>query len=110
MSELEEVIEAQRGECTTGQGSRAPSGEELTFEEALQRWEEIVAQLERGTLTLEESLRLYEEGIRLRNLCLARLSEAEKKLRILREQADGTLKVEERDELPRPLAGPAGVD
>lgn len=70
----------------------------LTFEEALQRWEEIVGLLERGSPTLEESLRLYEEGMRLRNLCYLRLREAEGKMKVLRQAADGTIVEEEMPE------------
>jgi exodeoxyribonuclease VII small subunit len=67
----------------------------LSFEAALQRWEEVVGLLERGSLTLEESLQLYEEGMRLRDLCYARLSEAEGKMKILRQAANGTVVEEE---------------
>ena len=52
--------------------------EEMSFEEALTKLEEAVAQLEQGdTLTLEESLQAFEEGIRLTRLCRDKLDAAE---------------------------------
>ena len=74
----------------------AHAEETLSFEAALQRWEEVVEQLEQGTLTLEESLRLYEEGIRLRDICHTRLTEAEGKMKILRQTPDGKVLEEEQ--------------
>jgi exodeoxyribonuclease VII small subunit len=51
---------------------------EMSFEEALVKLEEAVAQLEQGeTLTLDESLQAFEEGIRLTRLCREKLDEAE---------------------------------
>ena len=54
-----------------------------SFEEAIKRLEEIVARLERGELTLEESLTCYEEGIHLSRLCHTKLEEAERKIETL---------------------------
>ena len=52
--------------------------EEMSFEEALIKLEEAVAQLEQGeTLTLDESLQVFEEGIRLTRLCREKLDAAE---------------------------------
>ena len=59
------------------------------FEEALKQLEEIVQRLEKGDLTLEESLRLYEQGIRLSRLCHARLEEAEGRIEVLLKDARG---------------------
>jgi exodeoxyribonuclease VII small subunit len=53
------------------------SEEALNFEEALTALEEVVAQLESGGLTLEETVALYERGQRLVALCNARLDKAE---------------------------------
>ena len=61
------------------------------FEEALKQLEEIVQKLEKGELTLEESLALYEEGIRLSRLCHAKLEEAEGKIAMLIKDARGDL-------------------
>lgn len=70
------------------------SAPETTFEQALRRLEEIVGRLESGELTLDESLALFEEGVRLSRICSARLAEAERKIERLIERADGALAAE----------------
>lgn len=50
------------------------------FEHALKRLEEIVQMLEEGDLSLDESLKLFEEGIEISRFCTKKLSEAEKKV------------------------------
>jgi exodeoxyribonuclease VII small subunit len=77
----------------------------LTFEAALKQLEEIVQRLERGELPLEESLKLYEEGIRLSRLCHAKLEEAEGKIELLMKDARGELVL---DEQGRPKKAPSG--
>lgn len=64
--------------------SASPSREEPSFEEAYQRLEEIVQAMEAGSLTLERAIGLYEEGMRLAQLCTRQLDAAE--LRITRLQ------------------------
>ena len=52
--------------------------EEISFEEALIKLEDVVSQLEQGdVLTLDESLQAFEEGIRLTRLCREKLDAAE---------------------------------
>jgi exodeoxyribonuclease VII small subunit len=63
------------------------------FEECLQRLEAIVAEMERGDLPLEQSLKLFEEGIVLSGSCRAELEEAESKVEILLKR-DGKLQAE----------------
>jgi exodeoxyribonuclease VII small subunit len=63
--------------------------DEPTFELALQQLEQIVQKLEKGELPLEESLRLYEEGIRLSRLCHGKLEEAEGRIEVLMKDARG---------------------
>ena len=53
------------------------------FEEALGRLENIVRKMEAGDMTLEESLKAFEEGIKLARLCSRRLDEAERRVEIL---------------------------
>ena len=65
------------------------SQETPSFETALKQLEEIVQRLEKGELPLEESLALYEEGIRLSRLCHAKLEEAEGKIEMLMKDAKG---------------------
>ena len=61
---------------------------ERKFEEALQRLEEIVAALEGGDLDLEESLAMFEEGIKLSRWCTAKLNEAEQRIEMLVQEGD----------------------
>ena len=61
------------------------------FETALKTLENIVGKLETGDLTLERSLELFEEGIKISRFCSSRLEEAERKVEILTRSADGTL-------------------
>ncbi|HET9742802.1 MAG TPA: exodeoxyribonuclease VII small subunit [Terriglobales bacterium] len=56
------------------------------FEDCLQQLEKIVEQLERGDLPLEQSLKLFEEGVRLSNSCRQELESAEGKVEILIKQ------------------------
>lgn len=63
------------------------------FEECLQRLEVIVKEMERGDLPLEQSLKLFEEGIALSGSCRKELEEAEGKIEILLKQ-DGKLQAE----------------
>jgi len=65
-----------------------------TFEESLKKLETIVDQLEKGDLTLEDSLKLFEEGVGLSAACKKELDEAEGKVQILIKQRDGSLKAE----------------
>ena len=77
-----------------------------TFEAALKQLEEIVQRLEKGELPLEESLRLYEEGIRLSRLCQGRLEEAEGRIEVLVKDARGEAAVD-RSGQPRTEPLPA---
>jgi exodeoxyribonuclease VII small subunit len=65
-----------------------------TFEESLKQLEAIVAQLERGDLPLEESIKMFEEGMRLSAQCKQELDAAEGKVQILLKQRDGSMKPE----------------
>jgi exodeoxyribonuclease VII small subunit len=65
-----------------------------TFEESLKQLEGIVAQLERGDLPLEDSIKMFEEGMRLSAQCKLELDNAENKVQILIKQRDGSLKPE----------------
>ena len=55
----------------------------VKFEKSLSRLEEIVRLLEKGDLPLEDSLKLFEEGIRWSKTCMKMLEDAEKKVEIL---------------------------
>lgn len=58
----------------------SPSPDDLSFEDALDRLEAIVEQLEDDPPALAESLDAYEEGVSLANACLKRLNEAEQRI------------------------------
>ncbi len=78
--------------------ARARPPEELPFESALGRLEEVVDRLEHGELPLEESLALFEEGVRLSRRLAGQLEQAEQRVAVL---------VEEGGELlARPFEGP----
>jgi exodeoxyribonuclease VII small subunit len=62
-----------------------------SFEAALQKLETIVQRLEKGELTLEESLGLYEEGLRLSRLCHSKLEEAEGRIEQLVKDSRGDI-------------------
>ena len=56
------------------------SDEKMTYDEAVQRLESIVAQLERGGKNLDETLAMFEEGTQLLRQCQTELAEAEGRL------------------------------
>jgi exodeoxyribonuclease VII small subunit len=56
---------------------------EMKFEEALERLEAIVHTLERGDLPLDDSLKAFEEGVKLSKSCLKLLDQAEKRVDVL---------------------------
>jgi len=64
---------------------------EKKFEAALARLEEIVSSLESGELGLEQSLKLFEEGVKLARVCNARLEEAERKVEVLLKDKGGKM-------------------
>ncbi len=68
---------------------------DLTFDQALQELENIVKQLEAGTLSLEESIREFERGVTLGKLCNEKLTSAEQKIQKLTRQPDGTVAKED---------------
>ena len=65
-----------------------------SFEESLKKLESIVEQLEKGDLALEDSLKLFEEGVNLSAACKQELEAAEGKVQMLVKQRDGTMKAE----------------
>ena len=63
----------------------------LNFEESLARLEEIVRALENGEKSLDDSMKLYEEGVRLIRVCSSELDGAEAKIKILKETLSGEI-------------------
>jgi len=67
---------------------------DIKFEDALQRLEEIVDRLETGELPLEDSLKVFEEGVALARRCSKYLEEAEKRIELLTKDDSGLLKAD----------------
>ncbi len=61
----------------------------VKFEQAMARLEAIVGELEKGDLPLDESLKIFEEGIRLSKNCLKVLEEAERRVEVLVQEKNG---------------------
>ena len=61
----------------------------LGFEAALRRLEEIVRRLEEGDVELEESIKIYEEGMELKALCEEKLTQARMRVEKITLSADG---------------------
>lgn len=77
---------------------------DCNFEKDLEQLEQIVAALEEGGLSLDDSLKQFEQGIKLARRCEKTLSEAEKKIEILTKKASGELVAEPFEELAEPAA------
>jgi exodeoxyribonuclease VII small subunit len=74
------------------------------FEQCLERLEKIVQELEKGEVSLEKSLTLFEEGIELSSTCRKELEEAEGKVEILLKQ-NGRLQAEPLESLNQAPSG-----
>lgn len=80
----------------------------VKFEQAMARLEAIVGELENGDLPLDESLKIFEEGIRLSKNCLKVLEDAERKVEVLVQDKNGKKQLrafsldEEREEMDSP--------
>lgn len=71
------------------QNKQDEQAEELSYEESFNKLQEILENLEAADLPLEDSLKLYEDGVKLASLCGVMLEEAE--LRVKKWQPDGNL-------------------
>lgn len=69
--------------------------EKLSFENGIERLEEIINCLDQNSISLEKALELFEEGIQLVKYCNNLLDSAEKKMQILLEDSNGELITEE---------------
>lgn len=66
-----------------------------TFEESMTELENIVTKLEAGDVTLDDSIALFEEGIKLAKNCQKKLDDAEKKVKLLTTTRDGEIVAED---------------
>ena len=69
--------------------AKARSSKSFQFEEALERLETLVESMESGELSLEDSLKAFEEGVKLTRDCQKALDQAEQSVQVLLEKADG---------------------
>ncbi|MBI1807283.1 MAG: exodeoxyribonuclease VII small subunit [Ignavibacteria bacterium] len=63
------------------------------FERSLKRLEEIIETLERGEVSLDEVMKMYEEGVHLSKACLEQLTQAELKLKRLSKDINGNFRL-----------------
>ena len=68
--------------------------ESLEFEQALQELESIVSELERGEVSLEDSIARFERGVALARRCEDRLNESEARVAVLLQEGTGTVEVD----------------
>lgn len=84
------------------------SEQPLSFETAYARLEEILEKMNSGKVSLEDSLKLYEEADHLIHWCSKRLTEAEKKIEILVKNREGDLLIDEQERpQTQPFAPPS---
>lgn len=69
--------------------------EEMTFEQSIDALEALVKRLEDGGIDLDESLRIYEQAVALRDHCRSILEDGERRIRKIMETADGFVREEE---------------
>jgi exodeoxyribonuclease VII small subunit len=70
---------------------------EIDFDAGLKKLEGIVQKLDTGELSLEDSIKVFEEGIELVRALAKKLDEAEKKIETLTQAQDGSIAIEEFD-------------
>lgn len=66
---------------------------EWSLEDSMQRLNNIVEKLESGEVSLDNAMSLYEEGMQISRQCMEKLARAELKLKQIRKDIDGSLKV-----------------
>lgn len=80
---------ASMDEGNTNGGQGAAQIDQMSFEQALTALEEIVTQLERGDVPLDQSIELYERGEKLRAACQNRLDTAQARIEKIVAGSDG---------------------
>lgn len=85
---------------------RERTAKDLDFDQAMKKLEEIVRRLEEEEISLEASLKLYEEGLALQRMCESKLRAAENRIRQLTENAAGELVEEDLE----PASGAAALE
>lgn len=72
--------------------------QDFNFESALKNLEQLVSSMENGELSLEDSLKAFEKGIKLTRECQTALKEAEQKIQILINEEGDTEQIKAKDE------------
>ena len=75
--------------------------EDINFEDAMKKLEEIANELEKGVLTLDESVKKFEDGINLSKKCNDFLDTAEKKITMLINNGDNGNEIKEENFIPK---------
>ena len=86
------------GTVSTGTDAGGTATEPLQFEDALERLEVLVEEMESGDLPLEETIARFEEGQKLLRTCGELLDRAEQRVKTILRRADGTLETEDWEE------------
>lgn len=68
-----------------------------SFEQSLRRLEEIVERLEKGEVSLDDSIKMYEEGVALSKACMEKLSQAELRVKKLSKDIEGSFQLVEEE-------------
>ena len=69
-----------------------------SFEQSVKRLEEIADELENGTVSIDDALKIYEEGIQISKRCLEKLSQVELKLKKLNKDIQGNFELLDEEE------------
>ena len=78
--------------------SKEENLEKMSFEEAIKELEDIVDDLEKGEVSLEEAVSAYERGSKLKNICQKRLNDARMKVEKIKQDENGQISIENFDE------------
>jgi len=90
-------MQERASQVNTPATKKPESPKKPEFERSLARLEEVVRKLESPQLSLDEAMKLFEEGVALSRECQKQLEEAEGKVEILLKKADGKLAAEPFD-------------
>lgn len=74
--------------------NKKTADKDISYEQAMERLQEILAAMENGDMTLEESISSYETAVGLIKQCRALLDAADRRIEVLKEQADGEVTVQ----------------
>ena len=77
--------------------NKSTSKKDNSFERQLKRLEEIVETLEQGEVSLDEAIKMYEEGVQISKQCLEKLNQAELRLKRLSKDINGNFELFEEN-------------